>query len=521
LKHAYRLQGHPKHHSVHAAGIILSRYRLDGLVPLMGEGEGRVIQFPQKWVEKLFLKFDILVLKNLDVFSRVQKKVGITQYPKNDPKTFEMIQKGETVGVFQIGTDIGVGMSKRFKPKNMLEIEQLLAIVRPSSKEQVNVFLDNRRKNIKEVRGVEGHLLKDAEVVEEILYDTFGVVLFQEQAMRILQRWAGYTLGEADLFRQAISKKNREYIEKEFDRFMARSKKMGRNQETSEKIYQLIVRFGDYGFNRSHAAAYSNVTYKSAYLKAHYPNEFFAELITSFMDKTTEASKYIKEALKNNVKVLRPNINRPSVEFVSTEDGILFGLAEIKHVGLAAARSIVEEHQKSEFQSFSDYVGRMKGKTGGGPQVIKSLVQSGAFDQFGERELLVEGEAKSLEGQRTFYSIIDNFDFRKKGEEESMGFTYLKKTYPDYPTLKKAIIEQKMAQTKHVWTAGTVAEIRKMKDTKGRDMAVVIVANTVENEGKEETREVGFYIFFEVWAKLKDLISLDKPYYFQIKKTKR
>ena len=378
---AQRLEGLTRHASTHAAGIVIGDRPLSELVPLYRDPKSDmpVTQFNMKWVEPAGLvKFDFLGLKTLtvlDVAVKLLKKRGIdvdlATLPLDDAASYQMLARGDVVGVFQVESQ---GMRRALvdmRPDRFEDIIALVALYRPGPMANIPTYC--ARKHGDE----EPEYLHP--LLEPILKETFGVIIYQEQVMQIAQVMAGYSLGEADLLRRAMGKKIRAEMEKQRERFVAGSVKNGVPKGQAETIFELLAKFADYGFNKSHAAAYALVSYHTAYMKAHYPVEFLAASMTLDLNNTDKLSEFRSEAQRIGIKVEAPSIDRSGASFDVADGTIYYALAALKGVGPQAIELIVEARRNGPFTSLADFAARANPRAIN-KRVIESLAAAGAFD---------------------------------------------------------------------------------------------------------------------------------------------
>ncbi|MBZ9935285.1 DNA polymerase III subunit alpha [Mesorhizobium sp. BR1-1-16] len=381
LDMARKLEGLYRHASTHAAGIVIGDRRLDALVPLYRDPRSSmpVTQFNMKWVESAGLvKFDFLGLKTLTVLETavalVAKrgiKLDLSALPLDDKPTYDMLMRGETVGVFQLESQ---GMRKALvgmKPDRFEDIIALVALYRPGPLDNIPVY--NARKHGEEKPDYLHPLL------EPVLKETYGVIIYQEQVMQIAQILSGYSLGEADLLRRAMGKKIKAEMDAQRTRFVDGAVAQGLAKDRADLIFDLLAKFADYGFNKSHAAAYALVSYHTAYLKANYPTEFLAASMTLDMGNTDKVNDFRREAMRLGIEVGLPSVNRSGAVF-DVEDGrILYSLAAIKGVGAQAVEHLVEARGNKPFRDLAGFAARVNPRILN-KRTLESLVCAGAFD---------------------------------------------------------------------------------------------------------------------------------------------
>jgi DNA polymerase-3 subunit alpha len=378
---AQRLEGLTRHASTHAAGIVIGDRPLSELVPLYRDPKSDmpVTQFNMKWVEPAGLvKFDFLGLKTLTVLDVAVKllkqrnvQVDLATLPLDDAPSYQMLARGDVVGVFQVESQ---GMRRALvdmRPDRFEDIIALVALYRPGPMANIPTYC--ARKHGDE----EPEYLHP--MLEPILKETFGVIIYQEQVMQIAQVMAGYSLGEADLLRRAMGKKIRAEMEQQRERFIAGSVKNNVSKAQADTIFELLAKFADYGFNKSHAAAYALVSYHTAYMKAHYPVEFLAASMTLDLNNTDKLSEFRSEAQRLGIKVEAPNINRSGATFEVSDGIIYYALAALKGVGPQAVELIVEERCKGLFTSLADFAARANPRAIN-KRIVESLAAAGAFD---------------------------------------------------------------------------------------------------------------------------------------------
>ncbi|MFW5896469.1 MAG: DNA polymerase III subunit alpha [Bacillota bacterium] len=376
------LEGMPRHASVHAAGVVIADEPLMEYVPLQRMGDGSVVtQFPMGDLEDLgLLKMDFLGLRTLTVIeetSKIIRKTGdpgfdIDKIPMDDARTFRLVARGDTEGVFQLESDGMRDLLRELVPTTFEDIIAAVALFRPGPMENIPTFLHNKH-HPEDVRYLHPDL-------EPILKDTYGVMVYQEQVMQVASTMAGFSLGQADILRRAMGKKKPEVLESVKKEFIDGCLANGHDRGMAEKLFGFIEKFANYGFNRGHTAPYALLAYQTAYLKANYPMSFMAALLTSIMSDGDKVRKYIEECRRMGIPVLPPDVNRSFGNFTVDDEGILFGLAAIRNLGLGAIEAIVAERaENGSFASFWDFCERVElGKIN--RRAVESMIQAGAFD---------------------------------------------------------------------------------------------------------------------------------------------
>ena len=449
---ASKFEGLKRHTSIHAAGIVMSKYNLDDYIPLDKTHDNYfATEYDKDYLEELgLLKMDFLGLKNLNLISNILKEIDNLEFdtiPEDDQKALNIFKTVNTVGIFQFESE---GMKKflhKFKPDTFEDIVSALALFRPGPMKNIDSYI--RRK-----RGLENidYFHKD---LEKILKPTYGIIIYQEQIMQIAHQMAGYSLAEADLLRRAMSKKSETILLKEKDKFIRGSIQKGYDKALATKIYDLIFKFADYGFNRSHSVAYAMISYRMAYLKAHFPKIFMKNLLSNVINSEEKTKEYIYECSKNNISICKPDINLSDLNYQTYEDKIVFPLTNIKNVGINAAKAIIQERQKGKFQDIFDFACRCyKGSVN--RKTIENLIYAGAFDTFGNKQTLIQhldiiinySEIGSYISDDTFKPELENYqEFSKKElmqkELEVFGFYLSNHPITEYKKNNPKAIELK------------------------------------------------------------------------------
>ncbi len=443
------IEGLPRHASTHAAGVVISKEPLTEYVPLQSNEDQVVTQFPMGTLEDLgLLKMDFLGLKTLTMMNRAEDIISKTKgecvdldsIPQDDEYTFQLIREGNTLGIFQLESEGMRGVLKELKPSSFEDIIATSALYRPGPMEQIPTFIDSKhgRREI-------SYPHRD---LKPILQETYGIIVYQEQIMQVASTMAGFSLGEADLLRRAIGKKKRDILAEQKEKFVQGAISKGYDQVTGEHVYDLIVKFADYGFNKSHSAAYAFIAYQSAYLKANYPTEFMAALLTNSMDTTDKLALYIENAKQMGMEILPPDVNESLVDFTVVSDNrIRFGLAAIKNVGRGAVKEIIfQRREGGQFSTFDDFCSRVDLRTCN-KKAIESLIKVGAFDELEHNrkqllQIMDEAVKKaqaiasgSVSGQVTVFEMVGD------------GSTKIELEYPD---IEEFSLQEKLQMEKQL-----------------------------------------------------------------------
>lgn len=388
-----RLEGLPRHTSIHAAGVVISKREVDSYVPISTSSDGAVTtQYTMETIEQLgLLKMDFLGLRNLTVIekavelvNRNRRKSGqddfdIEKIDMEDENVYLMISEGKTEGVFQLESPGMTGFMKKLRPDNIEDIIAGISLYRPGPMEFIDDYINGKRNSTK--------VEYDCEELKPILKSTYGCIVYQEQVMQIVRELAGYSYGQSDLLRRAMSKKKDSVMREERQNFVYGDKAkgipgcvaQGVSEQVANKIYDKMIDFAKYAFNRSHAAAYAFITYQTAYLKYYYPKEYMAALLTSVMSNTGKVSEYILSSKNMGIAILPPDVNEGEGNFTAVKEGIRYGMSAIKGLGGNVTEAIVRDREeRGNYKSLSDLVERLSGilnKKG-----LEALIKSGALD---------------------------------------------------------------------------------------------------------------------------------------------
>lgn len=535
---ALRIEGLPRHASLHAAGIVISRDPLSDLVPLMRGGEYVVAtQYGMDDIAAIgLLKMDFLGLRTLTICDRAKAYILRTRgvdvqfsgLPM-DEQTLELLAQGDTDGCFQLESTGVKRVLRDLRPTTLEDLIAVISLYRPGPMEQIGTFIQARRGDIP--------VLYEVPELESILQPTYGIIVYQEQIMQIAAAMAGFSLGEADVLRRAVSKKQRDVLDAERAAFVAGCIARGHTKKIGDDVYDLIVRFADYGFNRSHAAAYAVLAHRTAYLKANFRAEFMAALMTDVVSRPEKLEQYATACTRVGIRVLGPDVNRSEDACVPEiladgEIAIRLGLSAVKHVGVSAILQLVKvREQEGAFQSWQDIITRIDSRALT-RRVLESLVQSGACDSFGisRRQLLLEieramsaGRSTVHVGQMTLHGLVEDAqeNVRAKGvgnlpddpkqcaqwERELIGFSVSFDPYEAITAAQQRLHVQTLQEVSEHFDAknipvnevvhvlGKVATIRSVSTKKGEMMAFI----TLEDR-TARMEVVVFPLLFRQWA---------------------
>lgn len=425
-----RLEGLPRHTSVHAAGVVISPREVDEFVPLSRAADGSITtQYTMVTLEELgLLKMDFLGLRTLTVIKNaIDGAFDVHDIDYGDPEVYEMISAGHTEGVFQLESAGMKNFMKELKPQNMEDIIAGISLYRPGPMDFIPKYIKGKND--------QGHITYDCPELEPILSPTYGCIVYQEQVMQIVRDLAGYSYGRSDLVRRAMSKKKASVMEKEKNNFIYGNEEEGVEgcirrgipEEVARKIYDEMTDFAKYAFNKSHAAAYAVVAYQTAWLKCHKPVEFMAALMTSFMEHTSKITEYIMNCRQLGIRILPPDINEGNYRFTPYQGNIRYGLAAIKGVGRPVIEEIVAERESGgRYRSLKDFCMRLSGGKAVNKRTMESFIKSGALDSLpGTRRQKMSIYISVMDGvnqerKNTLSGQMSLFDFAAPEEQEEL-----------------------------------------------------------------------------------------------------
>ncbi|SDO84669.1 DNA polymerase III subunit alpha [Desulforhopalus singaporensis] len=550
------LEGLARHTSTHAAGVVVSPGPMTQYLPTCrGSNEETLTQYDMKHTEMTgLIKFDFLGLKTLTVIDKTVKHIkkdngidlNISTIPMDDAKTFDLLCRGDALGVFQLESSGMRELLVKMAPEQFSDLIALVALYRPGPLDSgmVDDFVETK------------HHRKEAHYplleIKHVLEETYGVIVYQEQVMKIANILASYSLGDADILRRAMGKKIPEVMEEEKVKFMTGAEKNNIPLDKAEYIFDLMAKFAGYGFNKSHSAAYALVSYQTAYLKAHYMPQFMTGLLSCDMNNTDKVVLYINECKEHDIEVLPPDINESMKDFSVKNDRVRFGLAAVKNVGESALDSIIEERsQNGPFTSLSDFCNRVDSRRVNS-RVIESLVKSGSFDSLGHKRsqyiaILDQAmeQAKAVQrdlqsGQMSLFSVapetqkqkamahipmpdIPEWDDRDKlaKEKETVGFYItghpLDNTLPEISSIVDCQIHDlaEKGDDQPVRIGGLIRTFKRHKSKKGDPMAFLTIEDIMES--------VEVIVFPETYSRCEQVLSSTDPIIVQgvVKKDER
>lgn len=540
------LEGLNRHVSTHAAGVVIGDKPLVDYLPLYRGKKGEVLtQFDMNMVEKIGLvKFDFLGLRNLTIMADTLAIIAaqgktppdLAELDLSDPKTYRLLASGDTTGVFQLESSGMKDLMIRLKPEKFADVTALVALYRPGPIESgmVNDFVERKhgRKSVE-------YLVPE---LEPILEETYGVILYQEQVMKIAGKLADYSMAEADGLRKAMGKKIAAKLAKERERFLEGAAGNNIPADKATQLFELIEKFAGYGFNKSHSAAYAMIAYQTAYLKAHFPVEFMAAVLTSEMHSSDNVVKYIAECRNQNIPVLPPDINESNREFTVTGEAIRFGLAAVKNVGDSAIESILLTREDGRYDSLFEFCQRVDIRKVN-KRVLESLVQCGAFDSTGfnraqmmaavedaldygqkiqkesadpQLQLFGNGAARKSFNQPVMPELPE-WDKQKRLEleKEAIGFYITGHPLDEYQDLIEkfastnavALKEEGVKDGSMIRIGGLIRSVKAITTKRGDPMAFVMLEDM---QGAVEVT-----VFTSVYTGMRDLLIEDAPVFVQ------
>ena len=389
---AIHLEGLKRHTSVHAAGIIISSKNLRNYVPLYVNSDGSYLcGYTMNYIEELgLLKMDFLGLKNLTVISNVIKKadgIRFNDIPLDDKKTFELFCNDNTDGIFQFESKGMRNFVQELKPSSIEDLVAAIALYRPGPMSNIPHYVARKHKKEK--------ITYVHEDLKDILKETYGIIIYQEQIMQIASKMAGFTYAEADVLRRAMSKKKEDVLLAQKDKFIKGSINKGYDENTANEVYDLILKFANYGFNKAHSVSYAIMGYKIAYLKVHYPNLFMCEILNNYIGVQSKTKTCINECKRLGVEIVKPNINLSSCRYINKDNSLVYPLSLIKEIGTLTARQI--ENERLENGNYTSYLDFVKRNYKLGRNVIRNIILSGALDSFGKtRKTLIENMDEAI-----------------------------------------------------------------------------------------------------------------------------
>lgn len=506
-KEACVIEGLKKNESMHAAGVVISSVKLTDVIPIIKKSDITLTGYTMNELESLgLLKMDFLALKNLTIIKNTIRKIdnnfNLMAIPLDDEKVYNLFKEAHTLGIFQFESFGMKSFLKKFKPDKFEDLVLALAVYRPGPMENIDVLCDRKNKHFK-------YSTFD-ESLKSILDETYGIIVYQEQIMEILRTMGNYSYAHADIVRRAVSKKKVDIMESEGKIFIEESIKNGYSKECAEEVFKFIEKFASFGFNKSHSVAYALLAYEMAYLKVNYKCEFYASLLNTNIGGEEKTKEYITEAKGNDIKIIKPSINKSSYLYECENNTILLPFRSIKGISSQVTDGIIKEREYGEFKSFNDFLARCYKKIVN-QNIVEILIKAGVFDDLGiNRKTLITNLNSSityaelirdLDSSLVSEPVMNEVDEFDDGELMNMELSLYGFYVTNHPaskyvnSFKQANIKENF--DKVVDTVVLVEKIKKIKTKNGDDMAFL--------EASDETGTSEFTIFKEVFPGLKDV----------------
>lgn len=514
-KIALKLEGLKKNISTHAAGVVISKVNLDDIIPIIKIGDATSTGITMEYLEELgLLKMDLLAIKNLTIISNILELIkmdtgrtlNLNKIDLNDKEVLNIFTKADTTGIFQFESTGMRSFLQKLKPRHFNDLVASLALYRPGPMDNIGTFI--KRKEGKEQVT---YLLPE---LKPILEETEGIIVYQEQVMQILVTIGSYSFAEADIIRRAMSKKKKETIESERDKFVTRAVKNGYDKKVSEELYDLILKFAGYGFNKSHSVSYALIGYQMAYLKVKFPTYFLTNLLNMSIGSEIKTSEYLTEVKSHNMKIIHPSINESESEYLVQNNELVLPLSIIKGLSSVSIDSILEERKKNGiFTDFVDFVKRTINKNVN-QRIIEVLIHAGVFNEFAGITTLKENLpailnyaelASDVDSPLVLKPILKEYEeieSENKLELESYGF-YIT-NHPTSIYTGESITKLKNIENcfdKYIRTVVLIEKIRKTKTKTGEEMAFL--------EASDETGLASFVVFARQIRLIDDLKTKD------------
>ena len=507
------LEGLPRHISIHAAGIVMSKYDIDDIIPLYkNQLDTYTTAYSKDYLEPLgLLKMDFLGIDNLTLISNVieeirdKEKINITfeRIPNNDKKALDIFYNVDTDGIFQFESTGMKRFLEKLKIKSFDDIVLALALYRPGPMDNIDTFIRRREKR-EEITYIHPDL-------EPILKSTYGIIVYQEQIMQIARLMASYSYGEADILRRAMSKKKEEILLKEKPKFINGCLKNNYSEDTANKVYDLILKFANYGFNKSHSVAYAITSYRMAFIKAYFLKYFIAATLTNSIGQEVKTDTYINRARASSIKIIPPDINKSQNKYYVINNSIQCPLSIIKNVGTASSNDIIKEREKGEFKDFCDFILRMSG-TSVNKRVIINLINAGAINFGYNRRTLIENldnvlnyaeiakDAGIIEIEKPYIDIYDEYTKKEITDLELKTIGFYLTEHPISKYRENNIITSLNINKYFDKNINLVVLIKRLRETttKNNDVMAFIT-------GEDEYGEVSLTVFPNVYKRFNNI----------------
>lgn len=508
------IEGFPRQIGTHAAGIVMCKKDLDEVIPLTKSDDMYLTGYSMNYLEELgLLKMDFLGIRNLTIIMNVMDmvyktrgvKIEFNDIPLDDNDVYKLFANSDTSGIFQFESNGMRGFLRKLKPSSFDELSTAIALFRPGPAENIDLYIARKE-------GREKVIYQDKSL-EPILKETYGIMIYQEQIMQVANIYAGYTLGEADILRRAISKKKVDVLKNEESKFISKAKALGHGENISKTIFASILKFAGYGFNKSHAVAYSLVAYKMAYLKVHYKLEFYANLLNNVIGASSKMQEYLREIRSHDLKVLKPDINKSTNRFVIDSNNIIFPFSTIKGVGTSVSSLVLRSRDK-EFTDIYDAFSKLV-RSGVTKKQLESLINADAFRNFGFNKKTLITNLDSLVNYGTLTIDLDESLVLKpeiiitnefpnsvllEQEEECFGFYISNHPVTTHKSKYQNIVSINCIGNyfnRIVNVMVMVEKVKAIKTKKNEDMAFVTAS--------DETGQVDFIFFPRVYKNNMDI----------------
>ncbi len=514
-KISLKLEGLKRHVSTHAAGIIISNDPLNNIIPLTISGGIQLTGFTMEYLEQIgLIKMDILALKNLTIISNVKKlvkasineEINLNEIHLNDQKTLNLFYTVDTVGIFQFESRGMMNFLNKLKVSSFIDLVNAVALFRPGPMENIDSFI-KRREGKEKIDYIDSSL-------EPILKDTYGIIVYQEQVMQILNKMASYSYAEADIVRRAMSKKKKDVLENEKKHFISNALKNGYKESVALKTFDYILKFANYGFNKAHSVSYALLGYQMAYLKSNYRVSFITNLLNMSLGSEIKTKEYIDEAKKHDIKVIKPSINLSDNTYKVDNLNIIMPFTSIKNIGVSASNAIISERENGYYKSFLDFMARIYKCVN--KKAVESLINSGCFESFNLNHqtiinnldnIIIYAELiHDLDESLVEKPIIEEYEEYSKNilmQNEIDSFGFYISNHPASKYQKNIIKSNNLISyfNKNIKTIIMIDTLSKIKTKNGEEMAFV--------DGSDEYGKISCVIFPKKVNLLKDLSKGD------------
>lgn len=500
VKVALRLEGLKRHMSVHAAGVVISSVSLDKVMPVVKTNEGINTGFSMNYLEELgFLKMDFLALSNLNFIHNILRELpsdfNLNTIPLDDKETYELLGRADTDGVFQFESSGMKNFLLKLKPKCFEDLYAAVALFRPGPMNNIDLFIE--RKN-------GGQVVYEVPALEPILKETYGVIVYQEQIMQILVKMADFSMAEADNIRRAMSKKKKEILEKAQSDFVKRAMENGYQRSEADTVYELILKFANYGFNKAHSVSYALIGYQMAYLKVHYKEVFLAGMLNMVVSNSKKTEEYLNTAKNYHITILLPNINLSTDKYLHKNNYLLLPFSIIKNIGSNTVRLILEDRKiNGIYKDYPDLVVRFL-RLGIKKSVIESLIKGKVLDCF---KLSHATMLNGLEEVLRYAEVV-------KAVDETLVEKPLLKNYPD--EVKTLMADEYQTYGFYVsnhpaskYNGKEITKIRQIKEFLGKNINLVILINDIKKIKTKNNQDMAFLLGSDETGKM-DFILFPK-----------